>query len=72
MLANSRQEKIGCAIDEENEANMLIVETRDANDVIIILEVRATEWNFERKEHACGDDNSFPGCKLALFETFFV
>ena len=68
VSSNSRQEKIGHVIDEDDEANVLIVETRDANDMMVTLEVRAPELNFQSKERACGDDNSCPGHKLVLFE----
>ena len=47
---------------------MLKVEARDADGMITTFEVRAPEWNFERKEHAHGDHNSCPGHKLILFE----
>ena len=46
MPYNARKQKIVHVFDEDDEAKTLIVETRDANDMMIILEIRAPKCNF--------------------------
>ena len=44
------------------------METRDTNDRIIILQVKALEWSFKTKEYAYADNDSCQGYRLILYE----
>ena len=67
MLAmNSKKEKIGYVIDEENDE--LIVEYSDENDVIFTTRITSPEWDAECKEYIYKEEYSCEGVRIILFE----